>query len=248
MSAVCYPVVELRQYTLRPGQRDVLIDLFDRDLVESQETAGMAIVGQFRDLDDPDRFVWIRGFASMPARARALASFYGGPVWKAHRAQANATMIDSDNVLLLRPVTARSGFPAPLAGRLPVGHSPVGHSPAGPSRILVTLYHRDQPFDQAFADFFEGQARPALIETGATPLACFQTEYAENTFPALPVRTGENVFVWLARFPSSARLNDHLHRLEYHDHWQDRVFPALRETASAPQRLRLAPTTRSLLR
>jgi hypothetical protein len=38
-SAVRYPVVELRQYTLRPGQRDVLIDLFDRELVESQEAA-----------------------------------------------------------------------------------------------------------------------------------------------------------------------------------------------------------------
>ena len=76
MSAVRYPVVELRQYTLRPGQRDVLIDLFDQEFVESQEAAGMTIVGQFRDLDDPDRFVWIRGFASMPSRARALASFY----------------------------------------------------------------------------------------------------------------------------------------------------------------------------
>jgi len=244
MSAVCYPVVELRQYTLRPGQRDVLIDLFDRDLVESQETAGMAIVGQFRDLDDPDRFVWIRGFAGMPARARALASFYGGPVWKAHRAQANATMIDSDNVLLLRPVTARSDFPAPSGGRLPVGHSP-----AGPSRILVTLYHRDQPFDQAFADFFDRQARPALIETGATPLACLQTEHAENTFPALPVRTGENVFVWLARFPSDAHLDGHLRQIERSGRWQDRVLPALSAMiAGRPQRLRLAPTARSLLR
>src|SRR5262250_1700245 len=74
-SAVRYPVVELRQYTVRPGQRDVLIDLFDREFVESQEATGMAIVGQFRDLDDPDRFVWIRGFASMPSRARALAGF-----------------------------------------------------------------------------------------------------------------------------------------------------------------------------
>ena len=63
MSPLRYPVVELRQYTLRPGQRDVLIGLFDREFVESQEAAGMAIVGQFRDLDDPDRFVWIRGFA-----------------------------------------------------------------------------------------------------------------------------------------------------------------------------------------
>ena len=48
--AVRYPVVELRQYTLRPGQRDVLIDLFDREFIESQEAEGMAIVGQFRDL------------------------------------------------------------------------------------------------------------------------------------------------------------------------------------------------------
>src|SRR5689334_12820867 len=223
MSAVRYPVVELRQYTLRPGQRDVLIDLFDREFVESQEADGMAIVGQFRDLDDPDRFTWIRGFASMPARARRLAAFYGGPVWKANSAAANATMIDSDNVLLLRPVTARSGFPAPPAGR-----PAAGSASAGPARILVTIYHRDQPFDQAFAGFFDRQVRPALVEAGATPLACLHTEPAENTFPALPVRTGENVFAWFARFPSQDLLDDYLRRTE--------------RSAGAPQRLRLAPT------
>jgi NIPSNAP len=243
MSAVRYPVVELRQYILRPGQRDALIDLFDREFVESQEAAGMAIVGQFRDLDDPDRFVWIRGFASMPSRARALASFYGGPAWKAHSARANATMIDSDNVLLLRPVTGRSGFPAPTAARLPIGDAP-----AAPSRILVTLYYRDQPFDQAFADSFDRQARPALIETGAVPLACLQTEHAENTFPALPVRTGENVFVWLARFPGPDHLRGHLHQIEHSGTWRDRVLPALSAMISGAQRLRLAPTARSLLR
>jgi len=249
MGAVRYPVVELRQYTLRPGQRDVLIDLFDRELVESQEAAGMAIVGQFRDLDDPDRFVWIRGFPGMPSRAHALASFYGGPVWKAHSARANATMIDSDNVLLLRPVTARSGFPAPAVARLPAGHPPAGHSHAAPSRILLTIYHRDQPFDQAFADFFDRQARPVLVETGAVPLACLQTEHAENTFPALPVRTGENVFVWLARFPSPAHLRNHLDQIERSGHWRDRVLPALSVMITGvPQRLRLAPTARSLLR
>lgn len=244
ISAMRYPVVELRQYTLRPGQRDVLIDLFDRELVESQEAAGMAIVGQFRDLDESDRFVWIRGFASMPARAEALASFYGGPVWKAHRAQANATMIDSDDVLLLRPVTARSGVPPPAAGRLPVGHTS-----AAPSRVLVTLYYRDQPFDQAFADFFDREARPVLIQTGATPLACLQTEHAENTFPALPVRTNENVFVWLARFPSAAHLGGHLRQIDRSDSWHDRVLPALSAMITGgPQQLRLAPTARSLLR
>jgi hypothetical protein len=250
MSAVRYPVVELRQYTLRPGQRDVLIDLFDREFVESQEADGMAIVGQFRDLDDPDRFTWIRGFASMPARARALASFYGGPAWKAHSAAANATMIDSDNVLLLRPVTARSGFPPPAAARPPAGHGTAAqsHDPAAPSRVLVTLYYRDRPFDQDFADFFDRQARPVLTEAGATPLACLQTEHAENTFPALPVRTGENVFAWLARFPSPALLDDHLRQIERSGEWRDRVLPALSAlTTGAPQRLRLAPTARSQL-
>jgi quinol monooxygenase YgiN len=245
MSAVRYPVVELRQYTLRPGQRDVLIDLFDRELVESQEADGMAIVGQFRDLDDPDRFTWIRGFASMPARARALASFYGGPVWKAHSAAANATMIDSDNVLLLRPVTARSGFPAPA----PVRPAAAGRATPPPSRVLVTLYYRDRPFDQAFADFFDRLARPVLTGAGATPLACLQTEHAENTFRALPVRTGENVFAWLARFPGPAALDDHLRQIERCADWRDHVLPELSALVTGtPQQLRLAPTARSQLR
>ena len=44
-------VFELRQYTLKPGQRDVLIELFDREFIETQEAAGMHVCGQFRDED-----------------------------------------------------------------------------------------------------------------------------------------------------------------------------------------------------
>jgi hypothetical protein len=73
------PVVELRQYTLHPGQRDTLIELFDRGLVECQEAAGMRIIGQFRDLDNLDRFVWLRGFADIgiPAVARCSRRVLG---------------------------------------------------------------------------------------------------------------------------------------------------------------------------
>src|SRR5215510_12342986 len=108
-------VVELRQYTLHPGQRDVLIELFEREFVDPLESAGMTVMGQFHDLDRPDRFVWMRGFADMFQRAQGLSAFYGGPVWGAHRTAANATMIDSDNVLLLRP--AREGAGIALAQR-----------------------------------------------------------------------------------------------------------------------------------
>lgn len=98
-----HAIVELRQYTLHSQQREVLIDLFDREFVATQEVQGMRVLGQFRDLDRPDQFVWLRGFADMPARHRALEGFYGGPMWAAHRHAANATMTDSDNVHLLRP-------------------------------------------------------------------------------------------------------------------------------------------------
>jgi quinol monooxygenase YgiN len=244
MDAVRYPVVELRQYRLRPGQREDLVELFDREFVESQEAEGMAVVGQFRDLDDPDRFVWIRGFASMPARARALAGFYGGPAWKANRTQANATMLDTDDVLLLRPASAQAGFPVPAAPR-----PGAAGTAAGQSRILVTLYFGDRPFDSSFAGFFDRRVRPVLTETGAAPIARLQTEYAPNTFPALPVRTGEHVFAWLARFASEDDLGRHVGRLQRSEQWRDSVLPALTALLTrAPQQLRLAPTARSLLR
>ena len=95
-------LVELRQYTLHPYKRDVLIDLFEHEFVESQEALGIRLIGTFRDMANADRFVWLRGFKDMPNRADALQAFYSGPVWQAHRNAANATMIDSDNVLLLR--------------------------------------------------------------------------------------------------------------------------------------------------
>src|SRR5215813_8306690 len=106
----CCPIVELRQYTLHPGQRDVLIALFEHAFIEAQEAVGITVIGQFRDLDDPNRFVWLRGFSDMDQRLAALQAFYGGPVWQAHREAANATLVDSDNVLLLHPVHPTSGF------------------------------------------------------------------------------------------------------------------------------------------
>src|SRR4030095_3778261 len=133
----CCSVLELRQYTLHPGRRDVLIELFDREFIESQEALAMTVVGQFRDLDEPNRFVWLRGFADMASRARALEGFYGGPVWKAHREAANATMIDSDNVLLLRPAHPGSEF------QFRNDRPPVGAKGTGKSLIVATTYYFD---------------------------------------------------------------------------------------------------------
>lgn len=184
----CCPVIELRQYTLRSGQRDVLIDLFDRQFVESQEAAGMTIVGQFRDRRRPDRFVWIRGFPDMASRHQALERFYGGPVWAAHRTAANATMLDVSDVLLLRPVRSEDGF------LLEGGQMTPGARPSGPKTVLAGIYALETRADDVLISEFEQQVAPLLHRHGVTLNGAFVTEPAQNTFTRLPVREGEHVW------------------------------------------------------
>lgn len=240
----CCPVVELRQYTLHGGARETLIELFDREFVETQEACGMRVIGQFWDLDNPDRFVWLRGFPDMPRRAQALAAFYGGPVWKAHREAANATMIDSDNVLLLRPVAEGAGFDLRGATRAAIDTQDMGNE-----LVVATIYAFDAPVDANFLAFFTREVEPVLRETGAPPLARLVTEYAANTFPALPVREGEHVLVWFAGFADHAAYARHVAALTQSPGWRESIAPTLsRHLLQPPQTLRLAPTSRSLLR
>jgi hypothetical protein len=183
----------------------------------------MGVIGQFRDLDRPDRFVWTRGFPDMQRRREALEAFYGGPIWKAHAAAANATMVDVDDVLLLRPVAPSTGFE-------PQPWRPGQGADVPAANIAVTICSLSAPAD---LDVLMGRVLPALAEVTPPALATFVEESSENTFPALPVRTGEHVVVWVQRVVD--------------DNW-----PAPMELNLAfdvpPVQLRLAATARSRLR
>jgi NIPSNAP len=239
----CCPVLELRQYTLHPGKRDALIDLFDREFIEPQEAVGMKIIGQFRDLERPERFVWLRGFSDMPSRAQALGKFYSGPIWKAHREAANATMIDSDDVLLLRRVSAGTGFS--LGNIIRPAR---GASQEAERIIVVTIYYFAAPVSDEFVEFFERTIKPESTAAGGTTLAYFASEHAENTFPALRVRENENVFVWFARFGDSAACDLYQSALAQSDRWLGEITETLAHwLKGTPEILRLSPTARSLL-
>jgi len=217
----CCAVVELRQYTLHPGARDTLVRLFDEHFVEGQERCGMRVIGQFRDLDDPDRFVWLRGFADMEARTRALEAFYGGPVWKEHASAANATMVDHTNVLLLRPINATAGF------RFDPRLRPGPESPAVASGVIIaTIDHlAGRPAPEAVAA--PGDASDARV------LARLVTEPARNSFARLPVREDVNVLVtFYSRATADAR------------HPSPIIGPGVQRR----EHLRLEPTRRSYLR
>jgi hypothetical protein len=221
----------------------MLIDLFDREFVESQEATGMVVIGQFRDMDRPDRFVWLRGFRDMTERAQALAQFYGGPIWKMHREAANATMIDSDNVLLLRPAHPKSGFEFSHAERPPIGASEIAKG-----LVVATIYYLKEGAEVEFMNFFERTLKPLLIDASARILAYFVTERSANTFPALPVREDVNVFVWFAGFADEAAYSEHISTVLNSPRWQDQIAKELTDTVKGnPEILRLSPTARSRL-
>jgi NIPSNAP len=234
------PIVELRQYTLHPGMRDVLIELFDREFVESQEALGMKVIGQFRVLEDPDRFIWLRGYPDMPTRDAGLAAFYDGPVWKQHREQANATMIDSDNVLLLRPAVPDSGFVF-ARERTPPGSTEI---PGG--LVVATIYYLE-PSDADFAAFFDSALAPALSAAGGDIVAVFVSETAPNNFPRLPVREGEHVLVSFATFADELAYERHRDELEHTPRWDELEKELSRRLTSAPEIRKLRPTARSQL-
>jgi hypothetical protein len=225
------PVVELRRYTLHAGRLPDLLAVFEGHLIEPQEHSAMSIGGTFADEDDPDTFTWLRGFAGHDERVRALETFYGGPVWARHSAAANATMVDSDDVLLLRPTRPPHRPPAAVPRGQPGDHP-------RRERILLASYGLTAD-EEAHEDWFAATAIPALQAVLGTRIAAWRTDPTPNGFPYLPVRD-ERALAWLAVFPDAAARETAAARVARSDIGQE-----LDRRTSWVRTLRLTPTTRS---
>jgi NIPSNAP len=218
------PIVELRRYRLHPGTRETLIELFDREFVECQEAIGIEVIGQFRSLDNPDCFVLLRGFTDMPTRARALASFDDGPVWARHGNEANAAIVDSDDVLLLRPAWPGSGFT--LTGERP----PPGATTIAAGLVVATIYHLEPLTADAFPALFESVVRPAPTTAGASLLAAFENERVLVSFTAF---ASENAYALHQAMVAGSSA------------WRLLELLLASRTTREPETLRLVPTARS---
>jgi hypothetical protein len=206
-------VVELRQYTLFGGRRTELTRLFLERFVHTQNAVGAQVLGAYIDVEDPDRFVWLRGFCDMGQRREALQRFYEGETWAVHRPAATATMVDSDNVLLLKPALQPAWPPsaAPLI------------------RLAVQPLLSTEP--AAFATFFEHSLKPLIEGCGARVVCTLLSETAHNDYPRLPVRVGPRYFLWRADFADStaeATFSERLHALSgWRDALDEALLPAL---------------------
>ncbi len=159
MSTQHRALFELRSYSARPGQRDALIDMFESIFLDAYQASGAQILGTFRSLDDPDRWVWIRAFEDAASRGQVLERFYGGEVWKRNAAACNALIADVAEAFLLRA----AGPQSLTALCVPPPEAPL------PDSVYELAIH---PVTQ----------RPA-------PPASFVTDRSENTYPRQRVRS-----------------------------------------------------------
>ena len=95
-----------------------------------------------------------------------------------------------------------------------------------------------------FEQLFTARLGPSSAAAGAVVVGLFVTESSPNTYPALPVREGEQVAVWLSAFPDRATQERHDAALSRSDPWAE----LSRLLLEPPRVLRLGPTPRSRLR
>lgn len=227
---------ELRTYETRPGRRDDLIAMFEQTFLDAYESNGARILATWRDLDDPDRWTWIRAFRDAPARGAALAGFYESAAWKAGSRACNATIAKTRSALLLRLFSGSAIAAAPR------------RSSAAKSIIVADIHVLPARSEAAFAAFFTSEVAPALRDLGAAPFATLLTDRSENTFPRQRVRKA-TTFVTLTRFVSRDACDAFRKARDASAVWRSRAAPEIARRLSAPiETHRLQPTARSALR
>lgn len=233
-----FQVVELRRYTTSHDGRARFASYFDTYFPEAFEQLGAMVFGQFLPRGQADRFVWLRGFRDMPARAVVNAQFYYGPLWREHRLKVNELLPDSDDVLLLRPLRTGTGV-AVLPAVDPVDE------PRGAQGIVVAQLFALRPGSEAvFAAHAEAQFESYRV-AGVRPAGILVTLDEPNNFPQLPVRTDGAWLVWLGVACDEAALHA---RLAPAMQAAVEVLLASGMLRAAPELLTMDPTPRSRLR
>ena len=93
-------IVEVRSYRIKPGRRAEFIHLFETRAVPALRAHGMKVTGPFLDVENPNKFVWLRSFPSLEDRDRMKNAFYEGDLWKNELEAIAMQMLDSYDVIL----------------------------------------------------------------------------------------------------------------------------------------------------
>jgi len=170
-SAAC-PVVEFHDIRTEKFRSDKYLSL-----LETRLTAPLVAAGGGED--HPDRLLLLRGFASMPARRRALTAFHAGADWAAHRRES-ADLLHNEQVLLTRTIVPADGI-----------------RPSRPGERWAVMISEVR-FPEQIGNY-QLWLRLLLRKAGLDPVAAFATLEAVNDVPAVPVVKNRSQHIVLLR-------------------------------------------------
>ena len=93
-------IVEVRSYRIKPGHREEFINFFETRSIPALRAHGMQILGPLLDLENPNKFVWLRSFPSLAERDQMKNAFYEGELWKNELESIAMPMLESYDVIL----------------------------------------------------------------------------------------------------------------------------------------------------
>lgn len=93
---------ELRQYRVKPGQRENWVHFMEETIIPFQISKGMVCIGSFVGEEEEDLYVWIRRFESEEERKDLYARVYESDGWKNEIAPLVGGMLDRERTVVTR--------------------------------------------------------------------------------------------------------------------------------------------------
>jgi hypothetical protein len=233
-----FQAIEFRRYTIKQGESKHFAEYFESYFPEAIEQTGAIVAGSFFERKNQNGFTWIRGFRTIEARAIESGEFYYGPVWREHRTTMNNLIADSDNVLLLRPLTPDRG----VTILPPV--DPVMESDGSRGVVVALIFPVRENRMEAFAKQAEATFS-SYRAAGAREAGVLVTLDENNNFPQLPIRTDGPYLVWLGALKDNETLEKQFTPLAESSMQSLSATGLIRGT---PEFVVLEPTPRSRLR
>lgn len=93
---------ELRQYRVKPGQRESWVRLMEEKIIPFQISKGMVVIGSFVGQEETDLYVWIRRFKSEEERVRLYQEVYQSDFWQNEISPQVDEMLDRERIQVTR--------------------------------------------------------------------------------------------------------------------------------------------------
>lgn len=105
-------IVEVRSYRIKPRRRADFIKFFETISIPAHRKYGMEVLGPLLDVENPNKYVWMRSFPSLEERDRIKTEFYDGELYKKEMEPIAMPMLESYDIILCEtsPGYVNDGF------------------------------------------------------------------------------------------------------------------------------------------